>query len=83
MDYIYALEGGRVIDKVFLEKSCCILIQPHRWLQLSHLFSSRHQCIQLERSQNILEVLRSFGQPKDLGFEKEQEYKYGMCYFSW
>lgn len=40
--------------------------------------------MQLERSQNILEVLGSFGQPKDLGFEKtEQEDKDGMCYFSW
>lgn len=79
MDYIYALEGGRVTDKVFLKKTCCIFFQLTDDCSWSHLFSRRHQCIQLERSQNILEALGLFGQPKDLGFEKEQEDKSGMC----
>lgn len=83
MVYINALDGGRVTDKVFLKKHaafCFSLTDDCSW---SHLFSSRYQCIQLERSQNILEVLGSFGQTKDLSFEKEQEDKFGMCYFSW
>lgn len=33
MDYIYALEGGRLADKVFPPKTCCMLFQLHRGLQ--------------------------------------------------
>lgn len=58
MDYIYALEGGRVTDKVFLKKTCCILFQLHRWMQLITSVSQQTSVYPIRK---ITEYFRGLG----------------------